>query len=284
MRLLNRLGRTRHAHVVQVVVVSFVSLVAIASWTAAAEPGSSGGAEPPRALFYTGIETEPVRGTTEVTGARASVRLEPVLQGDQVRHDFWIDNPRDVELELRDVTACSGCILLDYSRKVAPRGRGRIAILIVTDSRGGETIEGTIRAETDDPTRPLIEIDVSMKVREFAALSPYRVWLEGHAGEKIVAKTTVVPNERYPFDITGIKTRRGAYFDLSWAKTTVDGRPGWEITLTNTRTRPGPYQDVLYIQTDHPDRPELEVRVEGRIAEPGAPPVKQPQEEESPDS
>lgn len=281
MHLLDRFCRPPHSRVARAVVVA---LVALASGPATAEPAASAGDEPRKALFYTGIHTEPVRGSTDVTGARASMRLDPVLQGDQVRHDFWIDNPRDVELELRDVTACSGCILLDHSRTVAPKGRGRLAILIVTDSRGGETIDGTIRVETNDPERPLIEIDVSMKVREFAALSPYRVWLEGRAGEEIVARTTVVPNEDYPFDITGIKTRRGAYFDLSWRETTVDGRPGWEITLTNRRTRPGPYQDVLYIQTDHPARPELEVRVEGRIAEQGSSSSRQAEKEESPDS
>jgi len=239
---------------------------AVVAWASAHAAGEQGDGEKRPYLYYTGIEREPVRGRTEVGGARASVRLDPVLQGDDVRHDFLIANPLAVPLELVDVTACSGCILLDHSRTIRPQGQGRIAILIITHSRGGETIEGTIRAETNDPGRPVIEIDVTLPVREFAALSPYRVWLEGHAGEEIVARTTVVPNDAYPFEITGVRTRRGAFFDLSWAPTTVDERPGWEITLTNTRTRPGPYQDVLYVQTDHPERPELEIRVEGRIA------------------
>jgi hypothetical protein len=238
--------------------------MAVASW-AQGEPGEA--PRQPSVLYYTGIDQPPVRGRTEVTASHARVVLEPVLQGDEVRHDFFIPNPRSEPLALRGVKACQGCILAGFTEEIAPEGFGRISILVVTDSVGGTTVAGTVRAETDDPARPVIEIEVELPVEEFAALEPYRVWLRGRAGEPIVGRSTIVPNDAYPFEITGIKMRKGTWLDVDWR--TVDAEPGrrYEITLTNTRSRPGSYQDVLYVQTTHPRRPELKIRVEGRIAE-----------------
>ena len=95
------------------------------------------------------------------------------------------------------------------------------------------------------------------------------MWLRGSASaaEPVTATCLVVPNEAYPFSITGIRTRRGVWFEHSLAEVEHAGRRAYEITLENTRTKPGPYQDVLFVQTDHPERPELRIRVEGRIEE-----------------
>jgi len=182
-----------------------------------------------------------------------------------VQHAFVVSNDGPAPMQLTRVRACEGCILEGYAREIGPGQSGRIEILILTDSLGGQTVHGTVRAETSDPQRPVLEIEVTLPVDEFARVEPYRVWLTGTAGETIVARCLIVPNEAYPFEITGIKARKGAWFELSRTATTFEGRPAWEITLTNTRTRPGPYQDVLFIQTTHPRRPELKVRVEGRI-------------------
>jgi hypothetical protein len=191
-----------------------------------------------------------------------------------VQHDLLIPNDGDETIELTRVTACKGCILDGHTKEIAPGGRGRVSLLLLTDSLGGQAIDGTVLIETSDPDRPRIDVDVTMAVKEFASLAPYRVWLQGKAGEPIVAKCLVVPNADYPFNITDIKPRKGAWFDWSLAETTHEGRRAYEITLTNTRQKPGPYQDVLFVQTDHPARPEFKIRVEGRLSDGGAgPPV-----------
>jgi hypothetical protein len=195
--------------------------------------------------------------------------LEPVLQGDEVHHVFRIPNPGPEPLELRDVNVCSGCIPAGHSQRIPPGGEGAIAIIVTTDWLGGSGISSPITAETSSPAMPHLTIHVELEVREFAALEPYRVWLRGSASapEPITATCIVTPNEAYPFSITGIRTRKGVWFEHAFTEIERDGRRAFEITLRNTRTRPGPYQDVLYVQTDHPERPELRIRVEGRIEE-----------------
>jgi len=218
---------------------------------------------------YRGQPPKRVHGTSPIGEARSRHVLGPVLQGDEVHHTFRIPNPGTEPMELRDVTVCSGCIPAGHSQRIPPGGEGQISILVTTDWLGGRGIDGVITATTSSPAMPNLEIHVVLEVEEFAALDPYRVWLEGSASasEPIRATCRVVPDERYPFSITGIKTRKGVWFEHSFAEVERDGRRAFEITLENTRTKPGSYQDVLFVQTDHPRRPELKVRVEGRIRE-----------------
>lgn len=250
-------------------VAGVIALVAVLGGATGSRPGPEPEPEPapPKISLgiYTGEEPRTVESRSEVRGARTSYRFEPVLQGDLVRHDFFIHNPVDERLKLTKLRMCSNCAVVGYSEEIPPGGLGRLTMVVPTDPLGGQTIESPILIETDSEALPEIRIDVTLEVREFVSLSPYRVWLEGGVDEEIVATCLVTPNEAYPFEITGIRARRGAWFTHSLEEVERDGRKAWQITLRNTRTKPGPYQDVLFIQTDHPERPEVKVRVEGRI-------------------
>lgn len=217
--------------------------------------------------FYAGLAVEPVHTSCFVERAHSRCELQPVLQGDVVRHDFIIRNDSGEILGIEEVRGFPGCIVESYSSRIQPGLTGRISLLFLTDSRGGEEISGRLRARTDRADFPEIAIDVSLFVKEFASLSPYRVWLRGSAGQDLAAKCIVMPNRDYPFSITGIKARKGVWFETSYREIERDGRRGYEITVRNTRSRPGPYQDVLFVQTDHPARPEFKIRIEGRISE-----------------
>jgi len=217
--------------------------------------------------FYTGRDIKPVYSRSQVEKPHSRYEFEPALQGDIVKHDFIIKNDTMAPLELSDVEGCCGCFVESYTQKIPPGESGAISALLLTDSRGGEVIDGTIRAETNDPDRPEITVDVFLKVKEFADLNPYRIWLKGSPDAEIVEKCTVTPNENYPFNITGIKTRKGVWFDYSYREIEKNGRKAYEITVKNTREKPGPYQDVLFVQTDHSAKPEFKIRIEGRISE-----------------
>ncbi|HMA86544.1 MAG TPA: DUF1573 domain-containing protein [Desulfosalsimonadaceae bacterium] len=218
--------------------------------------------------IYSGRDIKPVYSRSEVKNPHTSYEFEPALQGDIVKHDFIIKNDAMAPLELSDVEGCCGCFVESHTRKIPPGESGAISALLLTDSRGGEVIDGTIRAQTNDPNRPEITIDVLMEVKEFADLNPYRIWLKGSVDEEIVEKCIVIPNEDYPFNITDIKNRApGGWIDYSYKEIEKNGRKAYEITVKNTKETPGAYQDVLFVQTDHNARPEFKIRVEGRISE-----------------
>lgn len=218
--------------------------------------------------LYSGMDIKPVYSRSEVKGGHSSYEFEPALQGDIVKHDFIVKNDSMAPLELYDVEGCCGCFVESSPRKISPGESGAISAVLLTDSRGGEVIDGTIRAETNDPERPEITIDVKMEVKEFADLNPYRIWLKGSLEEEIVGKSIVIPNENYPFNITDIKNRApGGWIAYSYREIQKDGQKAYEITVRNTRDTPGNYQEVLFVQTDHSERPEFKIRVEGRISE-----------------
>lgn len=219
--------------------------------------------------IYSGMDTKPVYSRSEVKGGHSSYEFEPALQGDIVKHDFIVKNDSMAPLELSQVEGCCGGFVESYTQKIPPGESGAISAVLLTDSRGGEVIDGTIRAVTNDPDRPEITIDVKMEVKEFADLNPYRIWLKGSLEEEIAEKCIVIPNENYPFNITDIKNRaaKGGWIDYSCREIQKDGRKAYEITVRNTRETPGNYQEVLFVQTDHSERPEFKIRVEGRISE-----------------
>ena len=221
----------------------------------------------PTVNFYTGLPVEPIHSRSYVEKAHSSYLFSPVLQGDTVKHDFIVKNDSKKALELSNAEACCGSVVESYTSVIPPGQSGKISVILLTDSRGGQEISGTIRAKTNDTDRPEIKIDISLYVKEFAALRPYRIWLEGSSTEAIVETCIIVPNENYPFNITGIKTRKGVWFDYTCEEIEKDGKAAYEITVRNTRKKPGTYQDVMFIQTDNTARPEFKIRIEGRISE-----------------
>ena len=144
--------------------------------------GEEGQPVPPRdrtLRLYKGLPVEPVYSRSSVDSPHSRYEFEPALQGDVVRHDFVIGNDSPEVLEIDEVRGFPGCIIESYTRKIPPGLTGKISTLMLTDSRGGEEIVGTIRARTNHEDRPEIAIDASLLVKEFASLSPYRVWLKG---------------------------------------------------------------------------------------------------------
>ena len=215
--------------------------------------------------IYRGLEPTRVQSTSTIEKGRGQTTIGPVLQGDVIHHDFLIPNRGTAPIEIRNLKMCSGCMLDGFSERIEPGRTGHIAIVVPTDSLGGQTIDSSITADTSADATRGIEISVSLTIEEFASLSPYRVWLKGRVGDPISSSSRIVPNPAYPFSILALRARKGFWFEHTFAPFEHDGRPAYEITVTNTRTKPGPYQDVLFVQTDHPERPEFKIRIEGRI-------------------
>ncbi|MCS5618645.1 MAG: DUF1573 domain-containing protein, partial [Myxococcota bacterium] len=133
--------------------------------------------------FYRGMEPERISSQSIVESPAHRHHLGTVLQGDIVQHEFLIANPSTETLEILDVEMCTGCILESRPKEIPAGLEGGIVFVMTTDRLGGETLEGTITATTNSPTLPTIKIAVSLDVTEFAALSPYRVWLKGRVGQ-----------------------------------------------------------------------------------------------------
>jgi hypothetical protein len=217
-------------------------------------------------LLYRGLDYT-VYSKSMVDKPYSSYTFEPALQFDYVEHDFILKNNSSEPLEIIKAEGCCGCLVKTYSRQIPPGLTGKISVLIITDTRGGTEVSGTIRALTNDPSNPEITIDVSCPIKQIAAIDPFKIMLTGSYNSDLKGTSIVIPEPDFPFAITGIKPKKGMDISHSFREILQDGRKAYEITVTNTRKQKGIYRDTLFIQTDHPRRPEFRIRVQGEVFE-----------------
>jgi hypothetical protein len=217
--------------------------------------------------FFFGIPEKTVYSKSDVSSPKSSYQFKPVLQFDQVRHDFIIKNTSDRMLELRKAYGCCGSLVEAYSPQIQPRGQGLVKVLLFTDRRGGHVINGTIHLLTSDPQSPEWTIDISCAVKKFADISDFDIDLSGSWRTPLEGVSTVMPIPAYPFKITSVKAKRGIFIEYGYREITRDGRKGYVIWAKNTRKEPGVIRDTIYIQTTNPSRKQFLIRVEGQLTD-----------------
>jgi hypothetical protein len=109
---------------------------------------------------------------------------------------------------------------------------------------------------------------VSGEVEHFALIRPPRVRLSGAPGAAIQVEVVVIPNERYPFEITAITVKDGRNVSVETLEPAVSERPSYRIRVTNRSTNAGRYFDVITLHTDSGSQPQLQIGIVGDIKDP----------------
>jgi hypothetical protein len=121
-------------------------------------------------------------------------------------------------------------------------------------------MEKSAEVLSNDPREPVVHLVVTGPVDRFVSINPRMLNLRGAAGERLQGTLTVVPEEKYPFRLTGVQPREGR-LRASFSETRQEGRPAYAILVENVKSEAGSYSDTLVLKTDSPVQPELEVRV-----------------------
>lgn len=243
-----------------------IGIVAL-SWGWTSIRGTSPAEEKTGTLFYMGLPEKPVYSKSVVDSPRSRYVFAPVLQFDQVRHDFIIRNTKNEALELKKAYGCCGSLVEAYSPQIPPGQEGVIKIVLFTDRRGGEEIHGFVRALTNDPKNPEWTIEISCFVKKFADISADTIVLNGSWRKTVEGSSVVMPVADYPFRITSLKVKRGIFITYGYREITQAGRKGYIIWAKNIRKEPGVIRDTIYIRTDNPARPEFKIRVQGKLTD-----------------
>jgi hypothetical protein len=189
----------------------------------------------------------------------------PVLDGENVRHDFTVINRGQNQVDILEVKPDCGCTTVSYPPRISPGGRGKIVIMLNTSGFGGEHVVKTINVRTNDRDKPSFALVMAGDVRPFAVIDPPEVNLTGNAGTKIERVVSITPIRENPFVITEVKTEKGK--DLHCELTQVKGPGGikYRLTVRNTRQDKGWYIDHIYLKTTSRKSPVLKIRVLGMI-------------------
>lgn len=100
----------------------------------------------------------------------------------------------------------------------------------------------------------------------FASIRPSRVRLNGKAGEEIVGKITIVPGEKYDFNVTGIRTRRKGDIDVKLETIEKESHKQYVVTVSNQRKDKGRYVNAVVLKTDSKIQPSISIPVYGNIS------------------
>lgn len=120
---------------------------------------------------------------------------------------------------------------------------------------------------TNDPHRPEFELIMQGDVENFASITPTHLRLHGTIGEKIFGKVEILPSEKYPFKIIGVKAQDGKHINYHLEKDPRNNHSGYTLIVENLLEQKGRYSDTILFKTDSKIRPAFTVKVFGNILE-----------------
>lgn len=134
-----------------------------------------------------------------------------------------------------------------------------------TRGYGGRTLKKSITVHTNDPEANTIRLTIAGQVDNFASVRPSRVRLKGKSGERIVGKVTIVPGEKYDFNVTGMRTRRKGDIDVKLDTIKKDTHTEYVLTIENQRQGKARYFNAVVLKTDSKIQPSITIPVYGNI-------------------
>lgn len=196
-----------------------------------------------------------------------------VPTGQQIVHDFVIENQGDAVLEITDVRPACGCTVAQFDRTIAPGASGKVHAVLDTSTFAGAIAKG-IAVLTNDPAKPRLELTVKAEVRPHLIADPgfarfiqpqhsdpgmveQRVWTKSFDELEILDVTSP-----YPF----LKVRHAPITVA--ADRHEDGvGPQHELTfvLDYSQAPVGTLAEYVVVETNHPQQPQLKIPVSGFI-------------------
>lgn len=102
----------------------------------------------------------------------------------------------------------------------------------------------------------------------FASIRPSRLRLNGRAGDDIVGKITIVPEEKYNFNVTNIRTRKEGDINVKMDTIEKATHKEYVLTIANQRLKQGRYFNAVVLKTDSKIQPTITIPVYGNISAP----------------
>lgn len=157
-----------------------------------------------------------------------------IYQGEKIRHSFIFANSGKETLVVEKVSSSCGCTAaLASAKALAPGGSGEIqATFDSTRFRGA--VSKTVYLYTNDPARPVVQLQLKGKIQEELVISPQQVDFGAVTPKRTVKSTVSLINQgRQEIRLDGLETttpelaaRLGAEVVPPGGKVTV------ELTLT----------------------------------------------------
>jgi hypothetical protein len=194
-----------------------------------------------------------------------NVEFQPVIDGEEVQHDFLVLNKGASPLDLIQVKPDCGCTTVSFPRHILPGGEGKIAIKLDTKGYSGEHITKTIAVRTNDKQKPEFNLVISGDVKPVADITPAEAKLTGNVGQKIKQTVTIAPTSENRFKIVEVKAEKGDNIRYNLIEMSRPDGIKYQLTVYNVKKEKGWYIDNIYLKTSSSRSPVLKIRVLGFI-------------------
>ncbi len=184
----------------------------------------------------------------------------------ELLHTFVVKNIGDTPLKILRVKPTCGCTKAgEHPKEIAPGKSGEFPFKLRT--RGLRTgFKKTIRITTDDPTEPMLQLQLTGSVKHYVQAEPNMAYFNNIFGaerhEKIIKITN---NTETPLKLTLPENSNGSFkFDLK------EVEPGKQFDLTiylEPPYEPGRERETLNIKTNIEKQPVLNVRLNAVFSE-----------------
>jgi hypothetical protein len=203
--------------------------------------------------------------TPEIFVPEEIFKFSPVFDGEEVRHDFVVQNKGASPLDLIQVKPDCGCTTVSYPRQILPGGEGKLVIKIDTSGYGGEHITKMVAVRSNDKNKPEFNLVISGDVTPFADITPTEAKLTGNVGQKIKQAVTITPTSENRFKILEVKAEKGDNIRYELIEMNRPEGIKYQLTIYNVKKEKGWYMDNIYLKTSSKRSPVLKVRVLGFI-------------------
>lgn len=190
-----------------------------------------------------------------------------VIKGDQVKHDFPVENLGKATLEITRVQPSCGCTVAQYDAKVEPGKTGKISATLSTAGFSGP-IQKTISVTTNDPLLPSFQLALKADVRSILNVTPSENQQFGlvYKGQTLEKVFTVTADDGTPFVIKSVESQDPALtYDLAPAKDQKSAT--FKVVLPADHPL-GPITGRFTLATTHPKVPSLSLNVFGTVRDP----------------
>jgi len=195
----------------------------------------------------------------------ARYEFPAVVEGQQVSHNFVIQNKGAAPLEVQKVKTDWGCTAVSYTRQIPPGGEGQITLKVNTKGYGGRKVSKSATVYTNDKRNSKLKLSIFGNVEKFVRIQPRQIRLRGYTGEPLKRKVTIIPLEKYPFKILKVRAKNGKEIRFQLQEEKSEKGLQYALTIENQRLEKGRYFDIITLETDSKIKPTLSVRVYGDI-------------------
>jgi len=122
-----------------------------------------------------------------------------------------------------------------------------------------------ITVRTNDQKNPKPLLTIQGPVNKFVTISPRRVTLHGHIGNRISKSVTIRKEAEYPFKIIEARAQKGKDIKFTWKEYQDIKGVGYRLFIENLRKKKGQYYDSIILKTDSEIQPEIKISIYGNI-------------------